>query len=139
MDYLNNLEKILNTICKDCNEHCIPNKCLIGFTLSLINNFKNESIYVVENGRNLIPNKDTHYYEKEIVADAIANICKLCKQCKRNHTKNCIISLIKDSLELTQLAKPISYGGNIITYFNNISNQDTELASLIHSKYIHLE
>lgn len=140
MDYLNNLEDILKEVCNECehkgSEKCNYMKCNIGFADYVVKKTKNNAIYSIADGENLIPKDDFKYYDEKVIGRGIANICRLCKECNENHSENCVIALTRRTLEYTQLKDKIAYPGNIILYLMNISEQKPELAELIRQEYM---
>lgn len=140
MDYLNNLGNNIREICDECShkgsEKCSYRKCNIGFADYVAKNIKNNSTYSIADGESLIPKDDLKYYDEKIVARGIANICRLCKECNENHSEDCVIALIRRSLEYTQLRDKITYPGNVIIYLMNVSKQKPELAELIKQEYM---
>lgn len=140
MDYLSNLESNIKEICDECcnkgTDKCNYRKCNIGFTSYVVKKIKDNSTYTIEDGESLIPKDDMKYYDEKIIAKGIANICKLCKECNENHSENCVIALVRRSLEYTQLKDKIAYPGNVIMYLMNVSKQKPELAELIKQEYM---
>lgn len=140
MDYLNNVEKNVKVICDECchigTKQCNYRRCNIGFVDYVAKNIKNNSTYSIADGENLIPKSDFKYYDEKVIARGIANICRLCKDCNENHSENCVIALIRRSLEYTQLRDKIVYPGNVILYLMNISEQKPEFAELIKEEYM---
>jgi hypothetical protein len=139
MDYLSNIENNLKEICSDCTsrgtDKCNYRLCNIGFVDYVAKNIKNNSTYVIEDGERLIPKDDFKTYEEKVIAHGIANVCRLCKNCNENHSENCVISLIRRSLEYTQLREQVTYPGNVIMYLMNIAKQNPEFAELIKEEY----
>lgn len=139
MNYLNNLEKNLNEACEECNnygtEKCKSRKCSIGFAQYIVQYTKESSLPVLQGGEKLIPKDDMRYYEMRNIANGVANICKLCKECNENHSEECIISLIRRSLENTQITDQVSYPGNILGYLMNVSKENPKFADLIKEEY----
>jgi hypothetical protein len=140
MDYLNNLERAIKETCDECHhkgtEKCSYRKCSIGFTQYVVKNIKDTSIYSIADGESLIPKDDFKYYDEKVIARGIANICRLCKECNENHSENCVIAMMRRTLEYTQLKERIEYPGNIIMYLANVAKQKPELAELIKQEYI---
>lgn len=143
VDYLSNIEHVVEGICEECHhketEMCNYRKCSIGFTKYIVKNVKENSIRSIEDGESLLPKDDLKYYEEKMVAGGIANICRLCKECNENHSENCVIALMRSSLEYTQLKGRIEYPGNIIMYLINLTKQKPELAELIKQEYMCIE
>ncbi|MBC2580047.1 hypothetical protein [Clostridium sp. DJ247] len=142
MNYLNNLENNVKEICNECyhkgSEKCNYRKCNIAFANYVVKNIKDNSTYSIADGESLIPKDYFKYYDEKIIAGGIANICRLCKECNENHSENCVISLIRRTLEYTQLKDKITYPGNIILYLMNVTEQKPELAELIKQEYMRI-
>lgn len=139
MSQFEKVEKSLKQICLECpsynTKECLKSKCNIGFALNTINYAKENSVIVLENGEKLIPTDDMKYYKDELIADSIAEVCKLCKDCRENHSEHCIISLCRRSLENTVLKENTPYPGNVLMYLMNVSKQNPAFAVLIKAAY----
>ena len=142
MDYLNIVENNINEICNECcnkdSEKCNFRNCNIGFADYVIKNIKNNSVYVIDDGESLIPRDDLSYYDERIVAKGVAAICKLCKQCNEKHNENCVISLIRRTLEYTQLKDKMVYPGNTLLYLMELSKQNPKFSKLINQEYMNM-
>lgn len=140
VNHLSNLEENLQDICKEClnygSEKCKTRKCNIGFALYVIQYAKESSLPILKDGEKLIPKDDIKYYDEVSIAMGISNICKLCRECNENHNEECVISLIRRSLENTQIKQSISYPGNILGYLMRVSEQNTNFAELIKEEYM---
>ncbi|MHC1685116.1 MAG: hypothetical protein AB6733_19640 [Clostridiaceae bacterium] len=139
MDYLSNLDHNVNEICNHCShsgtEKCNYRKCNIGFAKYVSNNIKDDAKKSIDDGESLIPKDDFKYYDEKVIAKGIASICRLCKECNENHTENCVVALLRRTLEYTQLKDKIEYPGNILLYLMNVAKQKPELAELIKHEY----
>lgn len=139
MSQFEKVEKSLKQICLECpgynTKECLKSKCNIGFALNTINYAKENSVIVLEDGEKLIPTDDMKYYKDELIADSIAEVCKLCKDCRENHSEHCIISLCRRSLENTVLKENTPYPGNVLMYLMNVSKQNPSFAVLIKAAY----
>lgn len=139
MDYLNNLENVVKEICDECShkgtEKCSYRNCNIGFVDYVAKNIKSNATYTIADGESLIPKNDMKYYNRKTVARGIANICRLCKECNENHSENCVISLLRRTLEYTQLSDRVEYPGNVLMYLMSVARQNPELAELIRQEY----
>lgn len=135
----NNVEKSLEQICDDCSyvntESCSGRKCNIGFAKEVINHAKTTSVQALPDGDKLIPKHDVKYYKEEMIAEGIANVCKLCKECRESHSENCIISLCRRALENTILKENVYYPGNILMYIMEVSKQSEDFAHMISTAY----
>lgn len=139
MSTFNNVERSLDQICNDCcyanTENCSARKCNIGFAKEVIKITKASSIKALTDGDKLIPKHDVKYYKEELIAEGIANVCKLCKECRANHSEQCIISLCRRSLENTILKENVYYPGNILMYIMEVSKQSEDFAHMISAAY----
>lgn len=139
MSDFNNVEKSINYICGDCSyintDKCSSRKCNVGFSKEVINYAKNNSAKILTDGDKLIPKNDLKYYKEDLIADGIAQICKLCKECRENHSEQCIISLCRRSLENTILKDNAVYPGNILMYIMEVSKQNQTFAGMIKAAY----
>lgn len=139
MSTYDKIEQSLKNICDECSylntEKCSRSQCNIGFSKFLLNYAKDNSAAVLEDGARLIPRDDFKYYSEELIADSIGEVCKLCKECRENHSEQCIISLCRRSLESTLLSEHIEYPGNILMYMVEVSKQNEGLANLIKTAY----
>lgn len=139
MSSFDKVEQSLKRICDECSyistDKCNSSKCSIGFSKSLINYARNNSAIVVNDGDTLIPKEDFKYYGEELIADSIGEICKLCKECRENHSEQCIISLCRRSLESTVLHEDTLYPGNILMYIMEVSKQNQTFAGMIQTAY----
>lgn len=82
--------------------------------------------------------EECNCYEKNAIATGIASVCRLCKDCRENHSENCIVSLCRRSLESTHLKEEVEYPGNVLMYIVNVAKQDSSFADKIKTEYIHI-
>lgn len=133
------VEQSLANICHECSyfgtDKCNNRKCSIGFSKSLVDYAKNNSTATINDGYKLIPKEDFKYYNEELIADSLGEICKLCKECRENHSEQCIISLCRRSLEGTILHEDTVYPGNILMYIIEVSKQNQNFAEMIKRAY----
>lgn len=143
MDYFEKIETSLKNLCEDCKDYstarCIKSKCYIGFAENTIKAAKVNGEQVIQDGTRLIPKEDMKFYEESSIAKSIANVCRLCKGCKENHSEDCIVSLTRRSLESTRLKEDVVYPGNVLMYIVNVAEQDSYFADHIKNQYIELE
>jgi len=82
-----------------------------------------------------IPKADMKYYREDLIANSIAEVCKLCNECRENHNEQCVISLCRHSLENTVLKENLVYPGNVLMYLIGVSKQNPAFAEMIKSWY----
>jgi hypothetical protein len=135
----NKVEESLNKICNECTylntDKCNNKNCNIAFSKSVISYALNNSAITLDNGDKLIPDSDFKYYHEELLAEAISEIRKLCKQCSEDHSEQCVISLCRRSLESTILKEKATYPGNTLLYIMEVAKQNPDFANMIKRAY----
>lgn len=130
-----NLSSLLNDFCRDCDLNasyqCKEATCLIGFSKKVIRFAEQKGVLDISGASNLIPNNDFKPYYQEQVSKAIAESCKQCKECRDNHSPDCVISLTRTALESTVLQEQIDYPGSVFMYLAKVKQQNNELSSQI--------
>jgi len=142
MDCYEKAETSLKEICEECNYYetnqCVKSTCNVGFALNAIKNANMNGQIAIKDGTKLIPITDMKFYEKNAIAKGIASVCRLCKDCRENHSENCIVSLCRRSLESTYLKEKVEYPGNVLMYLVNVEKQDSSFANKIKTEYIYI-
>lgn len=132
---LKNLSSLLNDFCRDCDLNascqCKEATCLIGFSKKVIRFAEQKGVLDISGASNLIPKNDFKPYYQEQVSKAIAESCKQCKECRDNHSPDCVISLTRTALESTVLQEQIDYPGSVFMYLAKVKQQNNELSSQI--------
>ena len=67
--------------------------------------------------------------------ESIAHILKECKDCKEDHTENCIINVIRNCYEVGLLGDPHPYEGSALQYLMFLSENFPEKSELIAKFY----
>jgi hypothetical protein len=83
----------------------------------------------------IIPTQDMKYYKDVLIARSIAEVCKLCKECRDNYSEQCIVSLCRRSLENTVLRENTPYQGNVLMYLMGVHKQNPTFAEQIKLAY----
>lgn len=139
MSKYNSVTSSLKQICSECDYYntdgCTKEKCSIGFSQEVIKVAEDSSVQSIEGGYKLIPCGDMKYYRQELIADSIAEVCKLCSECRENHNESCVISLCRHSLENTVLKENMVYPGSVLMYIVGVSKQNPEFAEMLMSRY----
>lgn len=134
MDF-NKLERTLEQCCQDCDlyetDNCEGSKCLIGFAKKVAKFSKTNGSLTISGGSTLIPANDFKMYNLDPIAHNLAETCKQCKQCRENHTDDCVVALIRKSVENTMLKENVSYPGSVLMYLMQVSKQNQDLAQKI--------
>jgi hypothetical protein len=114
---------------------CTGKDCLIGFA-KLVSEFaRSKNTLSIPNGLKMIPTKDYKVYDTDFVATALAVINHECKNCMDNHDDNCIINIIRSTLEVALIGEHIDFSGNPLAYLINISQRNPEMGGKVMEKY----
>lgn len=132
------LEKLaapLEKICLHCDYHntpdCRESTCLVGFARKVAVYALEKGLLDIPGASRLIPREDLKPYYPETVAPALAETCRQCKECRDNHTPDCVVALVRSSVENTVISENIKYPGSVFMYLAMVKDQHPELASLL--------
>lgn len=116
----NDLENCCRTegVCGQCQN----NACIIGYAKQCIINYKKEPKKEVPNGMEQIPTTDFKVFDETEMETAIAHILKECKDCKEDHTEDCIINVIRSCYEVGLLGDVQPYEGSTLQYLMHLKN-----------------
>ena len=113
---------------------CQGDKCTIGYARQCVHNYKVEPKKEVPEGMEHIPTMDFKMFDEPELETAIAHILKECKDCKEDHTENCIINVIRNCYEVGLLGDPHPYEGSALQYLmylqNNFPEKSIRIAEL---------
>ncbi|MEW6063703.1 hypothetical protein P378_13885 [Desulforamulus profundi] len=127
-----NLSATLNEFCRDCDINaagqCKEAACLVGFSKKVIKFAEQKGVLDIPGAGSLIPKNDFKHYYQEQVSKTIAESCKLCKECRDNHSPDCVISLVRTALESAVLQEQIDYPGSTFMYLAKVKQQNDELS-----------
>ena len=101
---------------------CQGKSCTIGFAKHCIQNYKAE------------PKKE----DEEDLETAIAHILKECKDCKEDHTEDCIINVIRNCYEVGLLGDIHPYEGTALQYLMFLQENCPDKAQQIANIYANL-
>ena len=82
-----------------------------------------------------IPTTDFKVFENVELETAIAHILKECKDCKEDHTENCIINVIRNFYEVGLLGDIQPYEGSSLQYLMALKADFPERADHIAAIY----
>lgn len=100
------------TTCGQCQKE----NCIIGYGKQCISSYKKEPRKEVLDGMEKIPTMDFKVFDEVELETAIAHILKECKDCKEDHTENCIINVIRSCYEVGLLGDVQPYEGSALQY-----------------------
>lgn len=110
---------------------CKGEKCLIGFCKkSLLTVLKKQDEFITD-GVQEIPYDDTKVYDTGTVVSAIGFLLNQCRNCNVYHDEDCIINIIRSSLEIILLGEAQEYKGSTLLYLNDVKKFNPEMADII--------
>lgn len=118
-------------VCGQCHE----THCLIGYAKRCVENYKQAPKKNVPGGVRNIPTTDFKVFENVELETAIAHILKECKDCKEDHTQNCIINVIRNCYEVGLLGDIQPYEGSSLQYLMALKADFPERADHIAAIY----
>ena len=117
---------------------CQGKSCTIGFAKHCIQNYKAEPKKEVPGGTEEIPFTDFKVFDEEDLETAIAHILKECKDCKEDHTEDCIINVIRNCYEVGLLGDIHPYEGTALQYLMFLQENCPDKAQQIANIYANL-
>nr|WP_238446394.1 hypothetical protein [Desulforamulus ruminis] len=129
------LMKMLNDFCQNCDTlsagQCKESTCLVGFAKKVLHFADQKGVLDIPGASKLIPQNDLKPYYSDAISKTIAESCKLCKECRDNHSPDCVISLVRTSLEHAVLQEQIDYPGSVFMYLAKVKQQSEEISTQI--------
>lgn len=117
---------------------CQGEACTIGYAKQCIQNYQREPKKTVPDGTEHIPTSDFKVFEEADLEIAIAHILKECKDCKEDHTENCIINVIRNCYEVSLFGDVHSYEGSALQYLMYLKSNFPDKAVRIADIYMNL-
>ncbi len=116
---------------------CQKGNCVIGYGKQCIGAYKAAPKKEVAQGMEHIPTTDFKVFDEVELETAIAHILKECKDCKEDHTDDCIINVIRSCYEVGLLGDVQPYEGSALQYLMYIKEhfpeQSLQIAELYRS------
>ena len=117
-------------------EECQGTACTIGYAKECIKDYQKEPRKEVPDGIEKIPTMDFKVFEDIELETAIAHILKECKDCKEDHTENCIINVIRNCYEVGIFGDLHPYEGSALQYLMYLKNTYPEKSGKIAELYM---
>lgn len=95
---------------------CQKADCVIGYAKQCIRNYQKEPKKEVPEGVQHVPTMDFKVFDEFELENAIAHILHECKDCKEDHTEDCIINVIRNCYEVGLLGDVQPYEGSALQY-----------------------
>lgn len=131
---LKTLDKLLGDICDKCDQNarnCNKATCLAGFARRAVSFAANKKSPVIPGASGHIPLADFKPYYTDDVMPAVTETCLRCKECRENHTDDCIIALVRHCLELALLGEQLPYPGSLFQYLVRLKERDPNTAAAL--------
>ena len=117
-------------VCGQCQQE----NCTIGYAKQCIRNYKKEPKKEVPEGVEHVPTMDFKLFDEAELEMAISHILKECKDCKEEHTEECIINVVRNCYEVGLLGDVQPYEGSALQYLmylqNNFPEKSIRIAEL---------
>lgn len=134
---IDKIRKVVDRCCKtdaECGE-CVKVHCLIGFCQTVLNYCRQKQSYTIPQGYRFIPRSDFRaYYQKDLIR-AVVEVLLQCQNCRDNHEEDCVINIIRSSLELALLGENIPYDGSAFGYLIKVNSKNPEVGSVLLQEY----
>lgn len=119
------------SVCGQCQNEA----CTIGYAKQCVKNYEKEPKKEVPNGVEHVPTTDFKVFDEMDLETAIAHILKECKDCKEDHTEDCIINVVRNCCEVGLIGDTHPYEGSALQYLMYLQENYPEKASLIARLY----
>lgn len=136
-----NAELVWNDLGNCCRSEalcgqCQGESCTIGFAKQCIKDYQREPKKEVPGGTERIPTMDFKVFEEDELEKAIAHILRECKDCKEDHTENCIINVVRNCYEVGLLGDIHPYEGSALQYLMFLKANFPDKAAQIAELYM---
>lgn len=118
-------------VCGQCQNEA----CTIGYAKQCIKNYQKEPKKEVPNGTQKVPTMDFKVFDEIDLEIGIAHILKECKDCKEDHTENCIINVVRNCYEVGLLGGTHPYGGSALQYLMQLQAEYPDKTAKIAAIY----
>lgn len=132
---LNKMIDLLQKICLECDHYqtdsCKPSTCMVGFSLRSLHFANKKGILDIPGAVKHIPGSDLKYYFAENIIPVLAETCRQCRECRDNHSPDCVIALTRSCLESTVLEENIPYPGSVFLYLTMVKKQNPRISVML--------
>ena len=114
---------------------CKKESCIIGFAKKCVSDYMKAPKKEVAGGASNIPIMDFKVFDEPELERAIAHILKECKDCKQDHTENCMINVIRNCYEVGLFGDIHPFEGSVFQYLMYLNSQFPEKSARIAQLY----
>lgn len=130
------IEGVVNNCCLECESKCNGKNCLVGYPKIIIEYFNEKHEKDFKDGISKIPNSDIKVYEETALVDGIAETLIQCRECGTNHRKDCVIGIIRASLERALIGDNLDdFKGNAFSHIIQLSQSNSRIGNALLDKY----
>ncbi|WP_026475715.1 hypothetical protein [Alkaliphilus transvaalensis] len=128
-----NYNALINEITKCCFTEnacgsCNREICLVGYCKKSLITALKENTQFIDGGMEGIPYTDTKVYEEEDLIETIGFILNQCRNCQLYHDEDCVINIIRSSMEVGLLGESQEYGGSSLVYLSDMHKVNPDIA-----------
>lgn len=116
-------------------ESCAGKQCLIGFAKLIAEYATTKKTLSIPNGMAMVPLQDVKTYDVDNVVMALAATNLSCKNCRDSHDDNCVVNILRYSLEVALLGQHIDFMGNPLSYIMAITKIDAQSGEKVLREY----
>ncbi|MDS1030324.1 hypothetical protein RDV78_07485 [Bacillota bacterium LX-D] len=131
------INQVVQKCCKTTEEcsKCAQGKCLIGFAKIALEYAEKKNVVSIAKGGSLVPTGDYKIYYQEDLINALVEVLSQCQDCQDNHENDCIINIIRMSLETALLGENIPYEGSAFGYLMQVLKKDSTIGQKLLDKF----
>jgi hypothetical protein len=135
MDLNGLIEEVGNCCLGENCGGCKKEQCLIGYCKKSLTSILKQQDEFVSDGMSQIPLHDTKIYENETIIEAIGFLLNQCRNCNVYHDEECIINIVRSSLEIILFGEFQEYKGSTLLYLNDIKNSNADIAGRVFTAF----
>ena len=118
---------------------CAKENCLIGYCKeSILTCLKKQDGFLADGMANL-PVADTKVYDPNAITQALGFLLHQCRNCYLYHDDDCLLNIIRSSLEIIIFGESLDFMGSALAYLNEIKDKNPEMAAKIAEVYQSLQ
>lgn len=128
----------LDKICHEYSRHeeCIGSKCLIGYARQTVDYCREKEKDRVRDAYDKIPMYDLRGgYDEYDILHALAHIVNQCHSCRKDHSDECILNIVRSCYEVIELGEEQKYEGSPLEYLMKIKGLDAQKAAIVAEEY----
>lgn len=114
---------------------CQGRQCLVGFAKLVSEYAGSKKVLSIPGGLKMVPTGDFKVYDADDMAIALAVINNECKNCMDNHDDDCIINIIRSTLEVALLGQHVDFSGNPLSYVMELVKINEENGNKVMQAY----